>query len=396
MRKRIICVGLLICLLCTSCNRVRDDISSGDEVVISNALQDTDGSSAPVEGMTSPNPNQTEVTQTPAATEDQGISPETTATPTATDAASSYASIISHDKVTLYDSTGTAVIGDTGYEIYNYVSSVAEAYAKSINQAGKRFGKKYNVYDLVVPTSVGITLPDNKVEKVNSSDQKESIKKLYKLIKKPVQKVGLYDILMQHRTEYIYYRTDHHWTALGAYYAYRQFCESAGRTPHELSEYKSKSFGNFIGTFYSDSNKNKNLRKDKVKVYYPISRKLSMKVRTDSGRMVNGNVIEDASGYGISAKYCAFLGGDNSYSIVTNQEIKDDSACIVVKESFGNAFVPYLADHYHKIYVVDYRYWTGKLSELAKEKKVQDIIFINNISMTRNSYLVGKLSQIIH
>ncbi len=405
MKKKLLWAGLLIGVMCTSCGRFRSDVSSGDAVVISDALQD----STKQADIATVGPNATEVTPepkseqkpetdaqtTPAAAVSQGEG--VTAAPTEkNEPAATYVPIISKDKVKLYDSTGTAVIGDTGYEIYNYVSSVAEVYAKLMNRAGKQYGKSYQVYDLVVPTSVGITLPDNKAEKVGSSDQEDSINKIYKKIKNPVKKINLYDTLMQHRTDYIYYRTDHHWTALGAYYAYRQFCDDTGRTPNELSQYKKASFGSFIGTFYGDSQQNKDLRKDKVKVYYPQGSHISMKTQTSSGKMVNGNVIEDASGYGISAKYCAFLGGDNAYSIITNKDIKDDSACIVVKESFGNAFVPYLADHYHKIYVVDYRYWTGKISTLAKEKKVQDILFVNNISMTRNSYLVGKLSQIIH
>ena len=95
----------------------------------------------------------------------------------------------------------------------------------------------------------------------------------------------------------------------------------------------------------------------------------------------------------ISNKYLAFLEGDNAYTVITNKNIKDSSSCVVVKESFGNALVPYLTDHFSKIYVIDYRYWNGKLSHLVKDKKILKIFFINNISMTRNSYLVGKLNQ---
>lgn len=402
MTKRMICLGILITILCTSCGRFGKDVSNGDEVVISKALQDpkSTDSGFPVvndKKIEFPSPTATldvqEVSKQvesslPSDTADRTEPPS--GNPTAT-----YEPIISHDKLEIYDSTGTAVIGDTGYEIYNYVTSAAETYARTINRAGSKLGKSYQIYIMVAPTSVGITIPDNKADKINSSDQQKAIQNIYKKIKKPVQKIPLYDTMMQHRTEYIYFRTDHHWSALGAYYAYRQFCENTERTPNELSQYQKKSFGSFIGTFYGDSNKNKNLRKDKLEAYYPLS-KLTMKTRTDQGKMVTSQVIEDASGYGISAKYSAFLGGDHPYSIITNKEVQNNSACIVVKESYGNALVPYLADHYHKVYVVDYRYWTGKLSDLAKEKEVQDILFVNNISMTRNLYLIGKLSQILH
>lgn len=416
MTKRMICIGLLLCILCTSCGRFGPDVSSGDEVVISKALQDPESTNQgfPMPGEmeknrpfpVTPSPHAQEVAKqndrplpsasaqaptdspSPSASAQDGV--ESTGSPAAT-----YEPIISHDKLKLYNSTGTAVIGDTGYEIYNYVSSAAEKYAEIINKAGSKLGKSYHLYTMIAPTSVGITIPDNKADKINSSDQQKAIQNIYQKIKKPVEKIELYDTMMQHRTEYIYFRTDHHWSALGAYYAYRQFCTDTERTPNELYQYRKESFGSFIGTFYGDSNKNKNLRKDTLEVYYPRC-ELTMKTRTDQGKMVSSKVIEDASGYGVGAKYSAFLGGDNSYSVITNKDVKDDSVCIVVKESYGNALVPYLADHYHKIYVVDYRYWTGNLSDLAKKNKVQDIIFVNNISMTRNLYLIGKLSQILH
>ena len=54
-----------------------------------------------------------------------------------------------------------------------------------------------------------------------------------------------------------------------------------------------------------------------------------------------------------------------------------------------------IADHYQRIYVIDYRYWDGSLISFAKEKSVDDVIIINNISMTRNSYQVGKMALLV-
>lgn len=417
MKRWIFCIVALI-LVFTANHYFRDNVSKGDEVVISQVLQDN--ASFKVEkGSLSSELELSQLSEDPETEEDSEEDPEVsdssdsdnpvvsakptlavetqpTASADADEKDSEYESILSEEKLKLYNNTGTAVVGDTGYEIYNYVPSAADAYAKAINNAGKLLGKEYNLYTLVVPTAIGITFPDNKINKVNSSDQKNAIDNLYKKIKSPVKKIDLYDTMMKHRTEYIYYRTDHHWTDLGAYYTYQEYCLQTDRTPHALEEYEEVSFGDFIGTYYGDSNRNKKLRKDEVKAYYPLSNeKLSMKYQTDSGAMAKGKVIEDASGYGISGKYLAFLGGDNAYTIISNPEIKEDTACILVKESYGNAFAPYLADHYRKVYVVDYRYWTGKLSSLAKEKRVQDILFVNNISMTRNAYLIGQLAKIV-
>lgn len=412
MKRWIFCIAALL-LVFVANHYFRDDVSNGDEVVISQVLQDNaspkveNGSlSSELELSQIPkDANVEEPTELPVSSVSEipvvsaepavAVGAQPTATTDAKGKDSKYDSILSEEKLKLYNNTGTAVVGDTGYEIYNYVPSAADAYAKAINNAGRLLGKEYNLYTLIVPTAIGITFPDNKINKVNSSNQEDAIHKLHKKIKSPVKKIDLYDTLMKHRTEYIYFRTDHHWTGLGAYYTYQEYCLQTDQMPHALEEYEEDSFGNFIGTYYGDSNKNKNLRTDKVKVYYPLSNeKLSMRYQMDSGAMAKGNVIEDASNFGISGKYLAFLGGDNAYTIISNPEIEEDTACIIVKESYGNAFAPYLADHYKKVYVVDYRYWTGKLSTLAKEKNVQDILFVNNISMTRNAYLIGQLAKI--
>lgn len=305
----------------------------------------------------------------------------------------SYDKIISKGKVESFG--GTVKVGDSAYELYNYVESSAKNYASVVNHVANALKGKADIYDIVVPTSVGITFPDNKTSKVNSSNQKKSIHSIYKKMNHQVKKVSLYDTLMSHRKEYIYFRTDHHWTGKGAYYAYRQFCDAKGIQGHELSDYHQEGFGSFLGSFYLDTDHNKSLRKDKVKAYFPVDHKqITMTYHDQNGGKYKSSVIANGKKYSLQLKYCAFLAGDNPYTVIHNKKIKDGSSCIVVKESYGNAFVPYLADHYEKIYVIDYRYWKGSVSGLAKKQKVQDVIFINNISMTRNAYLIGKISQI--
>lgn len=310
-------------------------------------------------------------------------------------AESTYPPITTKEKLQVYDSTGTVVVGDTGYELYNYVERSASQYAKAINKFTKTVDASVNVYELVVPTSVGITFPDNKVNHINSSSQKEALKNIQKKLSGREKFVPLYDIMMQHRTEYIYFRTDHHWTQLGAYYAYAAFCQAKGIEANPVTAYEKKVVKDFLGTIYVDSDQNKNLKKDDVELYYPVSKGLKMQYKNSENKIMNGSVIADSSNYGISGKYLAFINGDNPYSLITNKDKHDGSSCIVVKESFGNAFIPFLADHYEKIYVIDYRYWAGKLSEFVKQKRAKEVIIINNISMTRNSYLIGMLAKVL-
>lgn len=304
-----------------------------------------------------------------------------------------YEKIISKAKIKSFG--GTVQVGESGYELYNYVKDYARKYASTVSDVAAKLKGTSEVYDIVVPTSIGITLPDNKVKQVNSSDQEKAVKSIYHMLGKNVTGVSVYDILMQHRTEYLYFRTDHHWTQKGAYYTYQEFCREKGIEAHELSEYYTENFGPYLGSFYLDTNKSKELRIDKVRAYYPVNNKhIQMLYKDEHGGNYHSSVICDGSNYGTSLKYCAFIAGDNPYTVIKNKKVKDGSTCVVVKESFANVFVPFLADHYQKIYVIDYRYWKGSVSALAKKEKAQDVIFLNNISMTRNAYLLGKLAQV--
>ena len=288
------------------------------------------------------------------------------------------------------------VIGDTAYEQYNYIEDVAARYARTVNNIAKRLKGTADVYNMVVPTSIGITLPDNKKDKVASSDQKLALEQIKSKMSANVKAVPLYDALMSHRTEYIYFRTDHHWTTKGAYYAYDSFCKSKKIMPNKIEDYQDVSFGGFLGSFYNDTGKLKTLKEDTLYAYYPVSNdKLVLEYTNNDGNTLSGNVLEDASGYGKGVKYSAFIDGDNPYTFIRNRSLADGSSCIIVKESFGNAIIPFLADHYQRIYVIDYRYWDGSLISFAKEKSVDDVIIINNISMTRNSYQVGKMALLV-
>ena len=212
-----------------------------------------------------------------------------------------------------------------------------------------------------------------------------------------VKVIPLYETLMRHRDEYIYYRTDHHWTALGAYYGYRAFCQAKGITPHELSDYWKEEFPGFLGSFYRDSDHNETMgdNPDTLIAYHPLTTTARLVFTDFSGQEIPWKIIFDVTDYDADKKYNAFVAGDQPYTIITNPEVTDDSSCVVVKESFGNALVPFLVDHYSTIYMLDYRYWDGNLQSFVKNNGVQDVIFINNLSAIRSSYLIGKLLGIV-
>ena len=122
-------------------------------------------------------------------------------------------------------------------------------------------------------------------------------------------------------------------------------------------------------------------------------------IQGKNGAWYEQKIISDMSTVSAANKYLAFIRGDNPYSIITNPNLNDGSSCIVVKESFGNAFVPFLVSHYQKVHIVDYRYFASVdgrgLVQLCTDTGSEDVIFINNVSATRNKSLVGYIDSFV-
>lgn len=296
-----------------------------------------------------------------------------------------------------YQSGGVYVVGSAGYEMYNYVGSLAEKYQSTVNAVADSLSGVSQVYAMAIPLSSGITLPDELFSDIPGSDQAQAEKDILAGMGQNVKTIPLHDVMMSHRTEYIYFRTDHHWTALGAYYAYVQFCTAKGITPHNLSDYEVSQFPGFLGSFYNDGGKPDAMKNDPdtVNAYHPVSATASMKYGdNENSTLTGGQVIFDESTASASLKYGTFIMGDNPFTVIENPEVSNGESCIVVKESFGNAFVPFLVDHYQTVYVVDYRYYSGSVTQLARDKGVKDILFVNNLSAIRGSYQMGKLAGV--
>ena len=296
-----------------------------------------------------------------------------------------------------YQSGGVYVVGSAGYEMYNYVGSLAEKYQSTVNAVADSLSGVSQVYAMAIPLSSGITLPDELFSDIPGSDQAQAEKDILAGMGQNVKTIPLHDVMMSHRTEYIYFRTDHHWTALGAYYAYVQFCTAKGITPHNLSDYEVSQFPGFLGSFYNDGGKPDAMKNDPdtVNAYHPVSATASMKYGdNENSTLTGGQVIFDESTASASLKYGTFIMGDNPFTVIENPEVSNGESCIVVKESFGNAFVLFLVDHYQTVYVVDYRYYSGSITQLARDKGVKDVLFVNNLSAIRGSYQMGKLAGV--
>lgn len=284
------------------------------------------------------------------------------------------------------------VVGDRAFEYYNFSQAQANNYILSMNKLADKLDGKAKVYDMIVPTSIGITLPDSYMGQINSSDQGKAIDYINSGLNDKIVKVPIFKTLMSHRSEYIYFNTDHHWTSLGAYYAYCDFAKQAGITANSLDKYEKVEFTGFLGTFYNDTGKIPELKSnpDTIIAYKPNAS--AAMVYTDAnGQKISWPIINDVNSYPESVKYSCFIAGDNPYTEIHNPQITDGSSIMVVKESFGNALVPFLVENYENVYIIDYRHYSGSVSKAVTEKNINTVLYINNVSAIRNPNLMKKL-----
>lgn len=293
------------------------------------------------------------------------------------------------------------LIDNAAYEYYNFNQELADIYAYHINHAAQILEGRAQVHDIIIPTSMAITAPQDIVAGVNTANQKKAIDYMYSKIWPGVNKVDAYNTLLNHKNDYIYFRTDHHWTALGAYYVYDEYIRSKGVSAAPLDSFIKRQFDGYLGSFYSSSGKKPQLAAtpDTVFAYQPTQTN-SMTIYTAAGTIrQNAPIINDGNALGQSSKYLSFICGDHPFSVMVNPTIPNASSCIVVKESFGNAFVPFLTQNYSTVYVVDYRYFmqidSRRLSQLVTDTGATDVIFINNISATRSRGLVAAIGEFV-
>ncbi|MBQ9932466.1 MAG: hypothetical protein IJO69_01365 [Ruminiclostridium sp.] len=287
------------------------------------------------------------------------------------------------------------ITGNSGYGLYYFTQPAADKFAATMNQVYANVKDKVNMYVMICPISAGVMLDQTVLDDMGCSDEKAAIDYIYGKMDQGIHTVSAFDNLKKHNAEYIYFHTDHHWTALGAYYAYEEFCKEKGIQPNPIEGFQTMEFPGFLGTFVSSSNNNAALtaNPDTVVAYVPNGTN-AMTMHYTNGSVVDWFVINDVSGYAKSELYATFVGGDRPFSYAHNPNITDGSAVMVVKDSYGNAFIPFLIDHYEYVYWVDARYTKNTISQMVADYNIQDVIYQVQIYNSSTDNMLGKYAAI--
>lgn len=196
------------------------------------------------------------------------------------------------------------------------------------------------------------------------------------------QVVDLRPSLRQHKSDYIYYKTDHHWTTSGAYYAYRDLAAVLGLRAKDLESFEKKKVHDFQGTFYAASPRQP---ASTDTIWYDPSLDQDLSVRIDGEEKGSLYDLDQLDG---RDKYALFLHNNPARLTIKNKYAEKKDSLVVFKDSYANSMIPFLSQHFARIEVIDLRYYLGDIQALLKETKGQILFCYNLISFAEDKNLV--------
>lgn len=295
-----------------------------------------------------------------------------------------------------YDAGAIYVWNKTGFELFGGSEYTAQAYAETVNGlADKLTGM--NVYSMIVPNHTEIGLPERLKAQTNTNSQAENIKAAYAAMTGNVKPINAYNYLAEHCDEYIYFKSDHHWTGLGSYYAYKAFADTLGMTALDLTSCTEQTIPDFTGTFLNLAS---GLDTDEVH-YWQLPYTVTMNITASDGTVQSYDSPYfdwETSG---AFSYGVFIYGDNPLTVMYSSADTAESGrkIAVIKESYGNAFVSYLTNNFEEVHVMDLRTFRNissiDLKTYCQQNGITDVLFLNGIMSANTQIQLDSMTALI-
>ncbi len=266
-------------------------------------------------------------------------------------------------------------------EVFKENPVARDNYVAMVNHYAEKLPKDIELYSMIIPTQLEFEKKD--FSSLQDS-QKETIDYIYKNVAGRAKCVDAYGVLKKHSNEYIYFKSDHHWTTRGAYYAYTAFGDTAGFKPANIKDFKENKADNFLGYLFDQAGKPQDILKKPDTIYY-YTNGVNLKVQAtawEEGKVVNyeGRVFKIPAS-GETTRYDIFMSGDHP-QLVVSTEVKNGKTLLIVKDSYANAFMPWVVNNFEKVVAIDPRSFKGELNVLLKEEKVTDVLLMNYVFTT--------------
>lgn len=269
--------------------------------------------------------------------------------------------------------------GKNHYLLEDIASPDQEQMAQNI-EAIESFENKYQdipMYMMLVPNAANIEsgkLPGFAV----TEDQNQIFRNIQKELGDYINWVDVTKTLKKHKSEDIYYHTDHHWTTLGAFYAFQELASSMKLDTSKVSEWKSYAVtSEFNGTLSATSGYETGYE-EPIYVYAPENIEDAPEVVVNYvNEKKKTATLYDSSKLEEKDKYAMFLGGN--YPMIDIRTTADTTdRLLLIKDSYANCLVPFLVPYYREIIIIDPRYYYGDITEVMESNKITSVLFLYN------------------
>ncbi len=273
------------------------------------------------------------------------------------------------DNAKLGSAKGLMIYDGMGIQIFGGSKKYSKLFASVINDYRTTFDSKINIYYMGIPAHGEYYMPDD-YKKGNS--ESKNIEFTASLLNAPTKSIFIADYIRQHRKEYIFFNSDHHWTDLGSYYAYQKFCEVASLKAIEIENYDIEYRGHFLGSLYQITRDQRLKEKGDSLIIHKIRNKYAMKVLDNQKNYTKGSAGQMY--YKWNNSYGCYISGDLPFERF-DSDVKNNRRLVVIKNSFGNALIPHLVQNFETVFVIDYRYFEGSVYDLVMSQDITDILF---------------------
>ena len=269
--------------------------------------------------------------------------------------------------------------GKNHYLLEDIASPDQEQMAQNI-EAIESFENKYQdipMYMMLVPNAANIEsgkLPGFAV----TEDQNQIFRNIQKELGDYINWVDVTKTLKKHKSEDIYYHTDHHWTTLGAFYAFQELASSMKLDTSKVSEWKSYAVtSEFNGTLSATSGYETGYE-EPIYIYAPENIEDAPEVVVNYvNEKKKTATLYDSSKLEEKDKYAMFLGGN--YPMIDIRTTADTTdRLLLIKDSYANCLVPFLVPYYREIIIIDPRYYYGDITEVMESNKITSVLFLYN------------------
>lgn len=268
------------------------------------------------------------------------------------------------------------VIGGQGYAHFMSFSDKREAaYAAALNHFAELLPEDVQLYSLLAPTSAAYGLPDDYT--CYFPNQSKLIARVQSQLAERFKHINIYDTLAEHSDEYLYFRTDHHWTAQAGYLAYLQAAAVIGLEPVDLQDYPLVDSGvDYLGSIYiTTESPSLTAQPDRI-FYYQLPDNITYTYWNNNGQPSTSQGIYKEWWLKQPNKYAFFMGGDLPY-IKLQTQAQTGRSLAVIKDSYANTIIPFLTAHYDEIYVIDPRHSSFNALDIIRDNAVDDVLFVN-------------------